>query len=460
MIKITSAFKSFLGQGQTTYCTLWFVKWVNGTILCFTDLDHDLSYNLESYLTAEGFSIPSVTGSGLQTYQAKTSYTRTDIASNSDLTVDNMELDGMILAPSITEADLHAGLWDFASYVVFMVNYSDLSNTMGALILRVGNLGEVTLERNSFKSELRGLSQAYSRVFGELTQPGCRAVLGDVRCKVPLSPPTWAMGTVYAAVSHGDASIGSIVKPSVYNQYNFLCTTTGTSGGSEPSWNLTIGGTTSDGSVVWTTVYARTAVSSITGVNPDTLTLYDSSLVMPGPAGGVAITGITNANPGVVTVADLSTFSNGEAITMSGIVGMPLLNVNVVIQGISGNSFNLSIDTTNTGIYGTYVSGGTITPLGSDSGYFDFGVLTFTSGLNIGLGREINSYTLGQYILAVPFPYTVAPGDTYTAIVGCDKSMATCGTKTGLYGKFDNIYNMRAEPYLPGLDMITQVGKQ
>jgi hypothetical protein len=87
-------------------------------------------------------------------------------------------------------------------------------------------------------------------------------------------------------------------------------------------------------------------------------------------------------------------------------------------------------------------------------------VLTFITGLNAGLGREVATYVPGQFLLAVPFPYAVVIGDTYTVLIGCDKSMATCGTKTGGYGKFDNILNMRAEPYLPGLDMIMQVGKQ
>ncbi len=460
MIKITPAFKTFLGQGQTTYCTMWFVRWVNGTVLCYTDSSQDISYNLESFLTAESISIPAVVGSGAQTYNSKTSYTKTDVASNSDLTVDNTELDGMILAPSITEADLHAGLWDFATYVVFMVNYANLTNTMGALILRTGNMGEVTLERNTFKAELRGLTQAYSRVFGELTQPGCRAVLGDSRCKVPINPSAWILSTLYVARIHGDAFFGSVVRPTTYNGRNFICTTGGTSGLTEPSWNTTIGATTADGGAVWTAVYPRTAHGTVTGVNPDTVTIYDSSQDAPGPPGGIAITGITNANPCVVGVADASTFNTGEAITMSGIVGMPLLNANTVIQSLSGNNITLSVDTSNTAIYGTYVSGGSVIPLGEDAGWYDFGVLTFVTGLNAGLGREVATYVPGQFLMAVPFPYAVVIGDTYTVLVGCDKSMATCGTKTGGYGKFDNILNMRAEPYLPGLDMIMQVGKQ
>ena len=327
---------------------------------------------------------------------------------------------------------------------------------MGALVLRAGHIGEVTLERNTFKATQSGRTQNYSRVIGELTQPGCRAELGDSRCKVPLSPPTWGPTTAYGAVAPYDASVGSTVSPVAFNDRNFLCTTGGTSGGSEPSWNLTIGGTTADGSVVWTTIYARTITSTITGVNSNLITLYDTARTEPGPAAGATIIGITNANPGLVHFTGGVGFYNFEAVTISGVVGPALLNANTIIQALNLGSgfFSLGIDTTNTGIYPPYISGGTVTPLGGDSGYFDFGLMTFTGGANNGISREVLSYVPGQITLELPFPYAVMVGDTYMMTVGCDKSFTTCQTK------FMNPLNFRGEPYLPGLDLIVQVGKQ
>jgi uncharacterized phage protein (TIGR02218 family) len=123
-------------------------------------------------------------------YIAMTGYTRSDIASGDDLSVDNLELVGVLTSPAITEADLNAGIWDYAQVEIFAVNYEDL--TQGALILRVGWLGEVSVGRNNFTAEIRGLTQAYSRVIGELTGPGCRNNLGDARCQVDLAPFTFA----------------------------------------------------------------------------------------------------------------------------------------------------------------------------------------------------------------------------------------------------------------------------
>lgn len=533
MINLSAALKAHFGQSAQTVATCWLTVRTDGTVRGFTDLDRDIAFNLEAQWSITQLTpVPlSIVGTGMQTYKAATGYTRSDIVSGADLSVDNLETVGVLNSPSINEADLHAGLWDFAFYVIFLLDWSDVFKwyaisaitrvgsvaavataaplpswfnangyvvtvrgadqpeyniskpatsvstpnfnytvsgtpatpatganiqyqvTKGALVLRAGNLGNVTVERNSFKAELRGMTQKYSRTVGELTQPGCRAQLGDSRCKVPLTAPTWQATTTYKAVVPGDAPVGSIVKPSVYNARFFLCTTAGTSGGSEPSWNTTVGATTNDGGVVWTTINARTVIGTITGVNPDLVTLYDTARTEPGPTGGIAITGISNTNPGHVTVTDGTSFFNQEAVTLSGIVGMPLLNQVTVIRNLSGNVFDLGIDTTNTGIYGTYVSGGTVTPLGGNSGFFDFGKITFTSGLNNGFSEEVRSYVPGQWQIELPMPYAVNVGDTYTMVVGCDRALATCKTK------FNNVSNMRAEPYLPGIDQLIQVNK-
>lgn len=56
----------------------------------------------------------------------------------------------------------------------------------------------------------------------------------------------WASTTAYVA---GDVRRATAGNQTIY----FHCTSSGTSGGAEPSWNTTVGGTTSDGTVTWTT---------------------------------------------------------------------------------------------------------------------------------------------------------------------------------------------------------------
>lgn len=83
-------------------------------------------------------------------------------------------------------------------------------------------------------------------------------------------------------------------------------------------------------------------------------------------------------------------------------------------------------------------------------GYFTFGKITFNSGENAGLSMEVKAYTVGNLELTLPMPRPLAIGDTYTLVAGCDKSLNTC------INRFNNLDNMRAEPYLPGINKALQ----
>lgn len=91
------------------------------------------------------------------------------------------------------------------------------------------------------------------------------------------------------------------------------------------------------------------------------------------------------------------------------------------------------------------------------SSYFAYGVVTFTSGLNTGLSREIKSHTnsAGAAALSLQeqFPYAIAVGDVATLQVGCDGLFPTC------VSKFANAVNNQSNPHVPGIDKISQVGK-
>ena len=85
-----------------------------------------------------------------------------------------------------------------------------------------------------------------------------------------------------------------------------------------------------------------------------------------------------------------------------------------------------------------------------DNGYFNFGKITFTSGLNNGLSFEVKEFSDNSIILALPTSYDVAVSDTYTMIAGCDKVFETCKTQ------FNNVVNFRGEPHVPGTDKILE----
>lgn len=329
-------------------------------------------------------------------YLAKSGGTETDVATSAALNVDNASQSGVLSLDSITDDDLHAGLYDYATISLFAVNYRDLSQ--GAYRLRDGKIGQVSTERNTYVAELRGMMESLQRSFGSLYLPMCRYNLGDF----PFPAPGRGRCTV-------DLNGGS---PNLF-------TVTGT----------------------------------LTGVSPDQVTLFDTARTEPGPSGGVNILSITNANPAVVTTDVPLGLPDFSTVTMAGIVGPALLNAVTVIRNPSGSTFELAIDTSNTTDYPPYVSGGIVTPLGADSGWFDYGLWTAESGPNSGRSKEIKSYAPGQFVLQQPFFYDLVGNEDYTAVVGCNKLPTTCSTK------FDNLINFGGFPFVPGQDKIIQVAQ-
>jgi uncharacterized phage protein (TIGR02218 family) len=83
---------------------------------------------------------------------------------------------------------------------------------------------------------------------------------------------------------------------------------------------------------------------------------------------------------------------------------------------------------------------------GEAAGYFTYGKMTWTSGLNDGLGMEVKAFAAGIVELQETMPYTIAVGDAYTMYAGCDKIKATC------IAKFGNVINFRGFDMVPGAD--------
>ena len=139
-----------------------------------------------------------ITFGGLD-YDSVAGFTPTTVESKSNMSVDNMEVEGQTFPSKITEADLFAGKYNFAEIEIFIVNYEDL--TQGKMIVKRGRLGEVTLNKQMFRAEVRGLTQHLSQGIGDVYSPSCRAILGDAKCKVNLASFT-VSATVTAVTSN------------------------------------------------------------------------------------------------------------------------------------------------------------------------------------------------------------------------------------------------------------------
>jgi len=169
MLNLTTAMNNHLAQEVTTLATCWKITRTDSVIYCFTDHDTDITIGSDTYLASSGI-------------------TPTAMSSQLGLSVDNLELDGLLNGDSLQENDILSGKFDHAAVSIFMVNYQALSD--GTLPLKSGWLGEVTLQGGMFIAEIRGLSAMLQQNIGQLYTANCRAKLGDARCTVNLSSYT------------------------------------------------------------------------------------------------------------------------------------------------------------------------------------------------------------------------------------------------------------------------------
>lgn len=450
MKTISAELQAHLEGTLLTVCTLWRVTRTDGLVFGFTDHDQDVTFSGVTYLAATGHN-PS------------------NIRTTAQLSVDNLEVQSMLSASTITEADIQAGLWDFAEVLIQVVNYNDL--TMGSMIQRQGWLGNIKTGRYNFVAELRGMMQPLQQQIGRVYAPGCDADFGDARCNVTGDYATWnpadtgsnliLSGGNLVVTSVGNTLDGARADTPIINGRRYFEVTmtvdkffaVGVANANAaidpPPWGIgggynslvvnfngyiisegnivgTVGGTFIQGDVIGVAVNTidRTvsfrinngAFTTISGANVPTGDLY--------PAIGQNNTG------GVVTANFGETeFSNTVPTGYTG-VDNGVLKYTVAGNVTSASSARVFTDSARVEV----------------NGYFDGGFLTWTGGDNSGYSMEVKTQVGEVITLQQAMPNAIVAGDTYTLIAGCDKLRATC------VSKFSNVVNFRGFPDLPGND--------
>jgi hypothetical protein len=162
--------------------------------------------------------------------------------------------DGEITAPTeisalYDEEDVFAGTFEGMEITLYMIDYNDPAD--GSMQRGPYTVSEIDYDdRGKVASfEVRGILQRAKEVQVEELSVGCRSALGDMRpgyCNVPLYPDDVARSTAY--------SVGDYVRVSDAGDYHnrmFVVTTAGTTDASAPAYDYTVGGDTTDGTVVF-----------------------------------------------------------------------------------------------------------------------------------------------------------------------------------------------------------------
>src|SRR5690606_32413401 len=141
-----------------------------------TDLDVDVTYD---------------DGSGEVTYLAAVGMDASDVSATGDLSPDDAEVRSLmpVYDVAVSEEDIAAGFYDYAEFVVYLVNYDDLSR--GHTVLLSGSLGKVTVrdDGTSIVQELRGLSAQLKQEICTKYTKTCRAIDGTMPIGSPLPGP-------------------------------------------------------------------------------------------------------------------------------------------------------------------------------------------------------------------------------------------------------------------------------
>lgn len=145
-------------------------------------------------------------GTGSVTYSAMAGFVPSNISSTADMGVDNA--DAEILVPAydlgpVVESDINAGRYDSAPFVLYRINYNDLTSGRHEIVMS-GTLGQARVVGGlSAFCELRSISQKYKQSVCKVDSITCRATLGDSECGVNIAP-LWANVTVTAVGSETD----------------------------------------------------------------------------------------------------------------------------------------------------------------------------------------------------------------------------------------------------------------
>jgi uncharacterized phage protein (TIGR02218 family) len=162
MKTISAELKAHMALGTTTIATLVRLERTDGEVFAVT-LDHDMP------ITFDGDTYDPVLGMMPST-----------IETSGSLNVDNLDAKGALMLVGVSEADINSGLWDMCDVRVMRVNWADL--TMGCEKIKRGYFGQISIGRDKFSSEIRGITQKLQQVIGDIVSPSCNADLFDARC--------------------------------------------------------------------------------------------------------------------------------------------------------------------------------------------------------------------------------------------------------------------------------------
>lgn len=178
MRDIAPELAAVISSDTPTLSVCWLIEKGNGETIRGTDHDRDI------VVAVEGSPTYGLAGR----YRARANITGSATQHASDLSPDNMEVEGATEDEvtgefDVSVAEIEAGVLDRAPVTVFVVDWRNPD--AGQLVIKRGWLGEILRDSDQrYRTEVRGLTQALSQNIGQTFAERCNVVeLGDSRCR-------------------------------------------------------------------------------------------------------------------------------------------------------------------------------------------------------------------------------------------------------------------------------------
>jgi len=200
-----------------------------------------------------------------------------------------------VVGGSVVPADVSGGRYRSAAVTIELLDRGNAAATRVVIFKgRVANINDSDSGAVSF--EAKGFSSFSSDYGARTIGQRCPYLFGDpVECQVPVRPDDVQRTTLY--------NLGDRVRvdQSGYQNRAFLCTTSGVTAGSEPTYDYTVSNTTADGAAVFTAEESYTRQGTVNAVTSNanfTITVTEARKTDLWFTGG-AIRMTSGANSGI-----------------------------------------------------------------------------------------------------------------------------------------------------------------
>lgn len=207
------------------------------------------------------------------TYLAQRGFSISDIPYSDVATADPVDIKAILnSAGPFKPAEVALGKWRSARV---KIRRADLTGATTADWLFTGVVGDVTFspDRTSITIEVRSDVALARSLLVEVFGPLCRTTFGDYinpgnpgRCKIPVKPDDVARDTDYAVGDWVRVRTGVANTPVDYANRIYQCTVEGTTDTVQPTYDTTLGNTTTDGTAAFIAVEAWLRTVTVTSI--------------------------------------------------------------------------------------------------------------------------------------------------------------------------------------------------